>query len=71
MGLLGSIKGPFPVSTELSQEARTTLDQLASRLRSADVDGDGEPETTADWPLPKEVISFPQGEPVVVALQNY
>ncbi|NZD48369.1 transglutaminase-like domain-containing protein [Rhizobium leguminosarum] len=66
----GLSKDLSPVSTELSQQARTTLDQLASRLRSADVDGDGEPETTADWPLPREVISFPQGEPVVVALQN-
>lgn len=66
----GLSKDLSPVSTELSRQARTTLDQLASRLRSADVDGDGELEAIADWPLPKEVISFPQGEPVVVVLQN-
>ncbi len=58
------------VSTEWSQQARTTLDQLASRLKSADVDEEGEPETVADWPLPKQVISFPQGVPMVVVLRN-
>lgn len=58
------------ISAEWSQQSRTTLDQLASRLKSADVDGDGEPEAVADWPLPKQVISFPQGEPVVVVLHN-
>ena len=58
------------ISTEWPQQSRTTLDQLASRLKSADVDGAGEPEAAADWPLPKQVISFPQSEPVVVVLQN-
>jgi len=59
-----------PSRRQFSGHRATTLDQLASRLKSADVDGDGEPEAIADWLLPKEVISFPQGEPVVVVLQN-
>lgn len=58
------------VSAEWSQQVRTTLGQLASRLRNADVDGDDEPEALADWPLPMQVISFPQGEPVAVLLQT-
>ncbi|CUX71431.1 MULTISPECIES: transglutaminase-like domain-containing protein [Agrobacterium] len=58
------------VSTEWSQETRTTLDQLASRLRSADVDADSEPGAIADWALPKKVISFPRGEPMPVVLRN-
>ncbi len=58
------------VSTEWSQQARTTIDQLASRLKSADVDEEGEPETVTDWPLPKQVISFPRGEPLAVVLRN-
>lgn len=58
------------ISDEWSQQSRTTLDQLASWLKNADVDGAGEPESVADWPLPKQVISFPQGEPVVVVLRN-
>lgn len=58
------------VSTEWSHQARTTLDQIASRLKSADVDKEGEPETVADWPLPKQVISFPQGKRIAVVLRN-
>lgn len=57
-------------STEWSQQAWTTLDQLASRLRNADVDGYGEPEAVADWPLPKRVVSFPHGEPLAVVLRH-
>lgn len=66
----GLSKDLSPVSPELSRQARTTLDLLATRLRSADLDGDGEPEAIANWPLPKEVISFPQGEPVLVVLHD-
>lgn len=57
-------------STEWSQQAWITLDQLASRLRNADVDGYGEPEALADWPLPKRVVSFPHGEPLAVVLRH-
>lgn len=66
----GLSKDLSPVSTELSQLAWTTFDQLASRLENADVDGDGEPEAVADWPLPKRVVSFPRGEPIAVVLRN-
>lgn len=66
----GLSKGLSPVSTALSREARKTLDQLARRLGSADVEGEGEPGALAGWPLPREVLSFPQGEPVVVVLPN-
>lgn len=66
----GLSKDLSPGSTELSQQARTTFDQLASRLKNADGDGDGEPEAVADWPLPKRVVSFPQGEPIAVVLRN-
>lgn len=59
-----------PVSTELSHQARTTFDQLASRLRTVTVDGEDEPEALTDWPLPEEVISFPQGEAVAVVLRS-
>ena len=55
-------------STDWPQQARTTLDHLASRLRNAE--GDGEPEAIADWPLPKRVVSFPHGEPVPVVLRH-
>ncbi|MCO6391632.1 transglutaminase domain-containing protein [Aliihoeflea aestuarii] len=58
------------VSTEWSQQAWATLNELASRLKSADIEGDGEPEAIADWHLPKQVISFPQGKPVAVVLRN-
>lgn len=57
------------ISATWSQQDRTTLDQLAARHRSADVDGYSEPEAIADWPLPGQVISFPQGEPMAVMLQ--
>lgn len=57
-------------STEWPLQARTTLDRLASRLKSADVHGDGEPEALADWPLPNRVVSFPHGEPVTVLLRH-
>lgn len=66
----GLSKDLSPVSTELSYQARTTLDQLASRLRTVAIDGEDEPEALADWPLPEEVISFPQGEAVAVVLRN-
>jgi len=66
----GLSKDLSPVSTELSQQARTTFEQLASRLENADLDGDGEPEALGDWPLPKRIVSFPQGEPVDVVLRN-
>jgi hypothetical protein len=56
--------------TEWPQHTRITLDQLASRLESAGAGGESEPEAVADWPLPKQVISFPQGEPVAVMLRN-
>lgn len=56
------------ISIEWPQHTKTTLDQLASWLKSVDTDGISEPETVADWPLPKVVISFPQGEPVTVVL---
>ncbi|MCB1424064.1 MAG: transglutaminase domain-containing protein [Nitratireductor sp.] len=58
------------VSTEWSQQAWIALDQLASCLRSADVDREGEPETVSGWSLPKQVISFPQSEPVTIVLRN-
>jgi hypothetical protein len=58
------------ISTDWSQQSWETLNQIASRLRSADVEGVAELEALADWPLPKQVISFPQSEPVVVVLQN-
>lgn len=57
------------VSTGGPQRSEAMLDGLASWLRSAYLDGAGEPEALADWPLPKQVISFPQGRPVVVALR--
>jgi hypothetical protein len=41
-----------------------------TRLESAGAGGESEPEAVADWPLPKQVISFPQGEPVAVMLRN-
>ncbi|PDT41244.1 MULTISPECIES: transglutaminase-like domain-containing protein [Sinorhizobium] len=66
----GLSKDLSPNLTELSSQARATLDHLASRLRTAAVDGDDEPETIADWPLPDEVISFPRGEPMTVRLHN-
>lgn len=68
----GLSKDLSPVSTELSDQARTTLDQLASRLRTVAIDGEDEdePEALADWPLPEEVISFPQGEAVAIVLRN-
>jgi hypothetical protein len=56
--------------TEWSQQASTSLDQLASRLANADLDGDGEPQALAGWPLPTRVVSFPQGEAIAVALRN-
>jgi hypothetical protein len=57
----GLSKNLSPVSTELSQQARTELDDLASRLTTVTIDGEDEPDALADWPLPDEVISFPQG----------
>ncbi|QWW69952.1 transglutaminase-like domain-containing protein [Rhizobium sp. WYJ-E13] len=66
----GPSKDLSPVSPELSHQARTTFDQLASRLRTVSVDGEDEPEALADWPLPEEVISFPQGEAVAVVLRS-
>jgi Transglutaminase-like superfamily len=61
----------FRVSSEWSQQAWTMLDQLASRLKNADLDRDGEPEAFADWPLPNRIVSFPQGKPVVVMLSDF
>lgn len=58
------------VSGQWSRQARTTFDQLASRLKNADVRGDGEPEAVANWPLPKRIVSFPHGEPLAVALRH-
>ncbi|GAA3056232.1 transglutaminase-like domain-containing protein [Rhizobium viscosum] len=66
----GLSKDLSPVSTELPHQARATLDHLVSRLRTVTIDGEDEPETLADWPLPEEVISFPQGEAVAVVLRN-
>ncbi|NSZ16648.1 transglutaminase-like domain-containing protein [Agrobacterium vitis] len=59
------------VSTDWSQQTRTTLDQLALLLKNSDVDGDGEPKALADLPLPTRVVSFPRGEAVVVLLRNF
>lgn len=56
------------VSAEWSQHARTTIDQLASQLKSADIDSSDEPEAIADWPLPRQVVSFAQGRPSLVIL---
>jgi hypothetical protein len=58
------------VSSEWSQQARTSLDQLAWRLKSADIVEEGEPETVADLSLSKQVVSFPQGEPMTVVLRD-
>lgn len=58
------------ISAEWSQEAWETFDQLASRLGHADIDGEGEPEALADWPLPERVIRFPHGEPLAVVLRQ-
>lgn len=66
----GLLENLSRVSTEWSQQARTTLDQLASRLKNADIGEEGEPETVTDWPLPKQVISFPRGEPLAVVSHN-
>lgn len=66
----GLSKDLSPVSTALSRQARTTLDQLAARLENAESDGDGEPEAVADWPLPKRVVSYPQGKAVAVVLRK-
>lgn len=66
----GLSKDLSPVSTQVPQQARITLDHLASRLKNADLDGDGEPEVIADWPLPEQVVSFPHGEAVAVVLRN-
>ncbi|WP_137132282.1 transglutaminase-like domain-containing protein [Rhizobium sp. FY34] len=59
------------VSTEWSQQAWTMLDQLASRLKNANLNGDGEPDALADWPLPNRIVSFPQGEAVAVMLSDF
>jgi hypothetical protein len=66
----GLSKDLSPVSPELSQQARKTLDHLASRLRTVTVDGEDEPEAIMDWLLPKRVVSFPHGEAVAVVLRN-
>lgn len=66
----GLSKDLSPASPELSQQMRTTLDHLASQLRTVTVDGEDEPEAIADWSLPEQVISFPHGEPVAVRLRN-
>jgi hypothetical protein len=66
----GLSKDLSPVSTELSHQARTMLDHLASRLETATVDGEDEPEAIADWPLPEQVVSFPHGQPMAVRLRN-
>lgn len=58
------------ISTDWPQQSRDTLDQLALLLKSADVEAAAEPEALADWPLPKQVISFPQSEPVAVLLRG-
>lgn len=57
-------------STEWSQQAWTTLDRLASNLRNADGDSDGEPDALATWPLPTRVVAYPHGEPVAVVLRR-
>ncbi|MCO5134791.1 MAG: hypothetical protein M9908_10730 [Phyllobacteriaceae bacterium] len=70
LGLLGPIRKTFPrFNHEWSQQAWIVPDQLASCLRS-DVDREGEPETVSGWSLPKQVISFPQSEPVTIVLRN-
>ena len=56
--------------TEWPQDTRATLDDLASPLMSAGADWDCEPESIADWSLPKRIISFPQGDPMAVMLRK-
>lgn len=66
----GLAEGLSRIPTSWPQHMRTKLDQIASRLTSAEAARDGEPEAIADWPLPQQVISFPRGVPVPVALRN-
>ncbi|TDK35697.1 transglutaminase domain-containing protein [Rhizobium deserti] len=58
------------MSDEWPPGVRSTLDQVALRLKSVDGSGCGAPEALADWPLPTRVISFPEGKPVVVVLRE-
>lgn len=64
----GLSKDLSPVSTALSPQARTTLDNIASRPAAIAIDDECEPEAIADWPLPDEVVSFPNGAPLTVKL---
>ena len=49
---------------------------LQTALEAGDLCGvfqripEGEPETVSGWSLPKQVISFPQSEPVTIVLRN-
>ncbi|CZT34855.1 transglutaminase domain-containing protein [Rhizobium sp. 9140] len=58
------------LSSEWSRESRETLNQLASRLKNAELEGVGAPTDLADLPLPKCVTSFPKGEAVFVKLRD-
>ncbi|WP_244638281.1 transglutaminase-like domain-containing protein [Agrobacterium fabrum] len=56
------------VSVELTKKSRAKTRQLAFRLKGTDINGKDEPQSITDWPKPKRVISFPQGEPVAIDL---